>query len=97
MLSKEELASERNIYNQAIIKPRLPSVLDGSLKNPPLTLSHHLEMLPISDSFAAGGPHPSDPVIIKVIVKRKRDNKAYLRVLYLRNLNKFVCTYTTYN
>ena len=40
-------AKTQNISNPRIIKPILLNALDGSLKIPPLTLSHHLEMSPI--------------------------------------------------
>jgi len=40
-------------------------VLDGSLKKPPLTLSHHLEISPIACSFSAAAPQPFAPKTIK--------------------------------
>ena len=37
----------RNINNPTITKPKLLKAFTGSLKTPPLTLSRHLETLPI--------------------------------------------------
>jgi hypothetical protein len=50
--------------------------LEGSLKNPALTLSHHLEISPIACSFEAAGPHPLDPKITnKIPVERTAINE----------------------
>ena len=59
--------SLKNIYKPAITKPKLPKVFAGSLKKPPLTRSHHLEISPMACSFAAGVPQPSYPNVINKI------------------------------
>ena len=46
-LNEVSLDNLYKINNPATIKPRLLSVLTGSLKTPPLTLSHHLDASPI--------------------------------------------------
>ena len=55
-------------------------MLDGSLKKPPLTLSHHLEISPIACSFSAAAPQPFAPKTIRVEqlkilnISRKKNN-----------------------
>lgn len=55
---------------------RLPKVLEGSLKNPSLTLSHHRDISPIACSLSALAPQPLLPKNIKSNAVVKTPSKA---------------------
>ena len=61
--------SLKNIYKPTTTNPKFPKVLAGSLKNPLLTRSHHLEISPIACSFSAEGTEASiDDDLVRISV-----------------------------
>ena len=66
----------QNIYNPAIIKPKLLKVLTGSLNKPSETFSHHLEASPIRFAESTDWIKPNELRPTKVIINNNETVKA---------------------